>query len=244
MASRPLNPNAQPFYPPNTLHDHASLHHVTDASTNQSIKRNGTNRTKCEWRMKGTRTETSKGKIPYNDGCATRGNVIPFPTTIEKSNVTTVMIRNIPNQFTFSDLLKILDEHCFELNKTVEDAAAYSKFDFLYLPMDFRRHAIDKKLSNLGYAFVNFTSPTAAFKFYKRFNGFIWNVNTNRKTCEINAAQYQGIEYLIRKFHEKVFRCKRSDFLPFVFWEHRDGFNSQVVGTTVGKRIWGLPRKS
>ncbi|KAE9595933.1 putative mei2-like protein [Lupinus albus] len=214
----------------------------------------------------------------------------------------------------FSDLLKILDEHCFELNKTVEDAAAYSKFDFLYLPMDFRlkfrnyffhfintdlsnnhlfgsyfirRHAIDKKLSNLGYAFVNFTSPTAAFKFYKRFNGFIWNVNTNRKTCEINAAQYQvllpyhvlvhkfpyhchqkcgshkfsifpmlssfilmlvlyyqGIEYLIRKFHEKVFRCKRSDFLPFVFWEHRDGFNSQVVGTTVGKRIWGLPRKS
>ncbi|CAL0315513.1 unnamed protein product [Lupinus luteus] len=186
MASRPLNPNAQPFYPPTILHGH----HISAASTNQNITRGGRNRAK------------------------------------------------------FNDLLKILDEHCFELNKTAKDAAAYSKFDFLYLPMDFRRHAIDKKLSNLGYAFVNFTSPTAAFKFYKRFNGFIWNVTTNRKTCEINAAQYQGVDALIRKFREKIFRCKRSDFLPFVFWEYRDGFNSQVVGTTVGKHVWGLPRKS
>ncbi|OIW04479.1 hypothetical protein TanjilG_01652 [Lupinus angustifolius] len=240
MATRPLNPNAQPFYPPNTLHNQ----HVSAESTNQNITRSGRNRAKYEWRMKGTRPTTSKGKLPYNDGCATRGNVIPFPTTIEKSSITTVMIRNIPNQFTFCDLLKILDEHCFELNKNAENVAAYSKFDFLYLPMDFRKHAIEKKLSNLGYAFVNFTSPSAAFKFYMRFNGFVWNVTTNRKTCEINAAQYQGVEALIRKFREKVFRCKRSDFLPFVFWEHRDGFNSQVVGTTVGKHIWGLPRRT
>lgn len=46
-------------------------------------------------------------------------------------------------------------------------------------------------MSNLGYAFVNFTTPKAAFKFYKQFHGFVWNVNENRKTCEINKAEYQ-----------------------------------------------------
>jgi len=46
-------------------------------------------------------------------------------------------------------------------------------------------------MSNLGYAFVNFTTPAAAFKFYKQFNGFAWNVRQNRKICEINAAQHQ-----------------------------------------------------
>jgi hypothetical protein len=55
----------------------------------------------------------------------------------------------------------------------------------------FRKHAVQRKISNLGYAFVNFTTPAAAFKFYKEFQGFAWNVTVNQKICEINAAQYQ-----------------------------------------------------
>lgn len=55
----------------------------------------------------------------------------------------------------------------------------------------FRKHAIEKKKSNLGYAFVNFTTPTAAFKFYSEFQGFEWDVTKNKKICEINVAQYQ-----------------------------------------------------
>lgn len=62
----------------------------------------------------------------------------------------------------------------------------YSFFIFFY-----RKHAVKGKMSNLGYAFVNFTTPSAAFKFYKQFQGFAWNVTQNPKICEINAAKYQ-----------------------------------------------------
>jgi len=55
----------------------------------------------------------------------------------------------------------------------------------------FRKHAYGRKISNLGYAFVNFTTPAAAFKFYKQFQGFAWNVRQNPKICEINAAKHQ-----------------------------------------------------
>jgi len=55
----------------------------------------------------------------------------------------------------------------------------------------FRKHAVKGRMSNLGYAFVNFTTPAAAFKFYKQFHGFAWNVRQNRKICEINAAKHQ-----------------------------------------------------
>ncbi|GAU46414.1 hypothetical protein TSUD_402030 [Trifolium subterraneum] len=123
-----------------------------------------------------------------------RGTPIPFPNTVEEAealHITTIMIRNIPNQFRFEDLLLILDEHCFKINKTVDDPGELSKFDFVYLPMDYRKHAVERRISNLGYAFVNFTTAVAAFKFYKEFQGFAWNVTVNRKICEINAAQHQ-----------------------------------------------------
>lgn len=55
-------------------------------------------------------------------------------------------------------------------------------------------------MSNLGYAFVNFTTPSAAFKFYKQFQGFEWSVTQNRKICEINAAHVQ-VSFLIHFFH-------------------------------------------
>ncbi|KEH16498.1 RNA recognition motif 3 in plant MEI2-like protein [Medicago truncatula] len=172
------------------------------------------------------------------------GTVIPFPKTIEEAealHITTVMIRNIPNQFRFDNLLMILDVHCFEINKILDDPADWSKFDFVYLPMDYMKHAVKGKMSNLGYAFVNFTTPSAAFKFYKQFQGFAWNVTQNPKICEINAAKYQGKESLIRIFSQKVFRCKNPDFLPILFSAGRDGFNRRMSGISIGIHVRGLP---
>jgi len=39
--------------------------------------------------------------------------------------------------FRFDDLLHILDEHCLRQNKSV-DPEKWSKFDFVYLPVDYR----------------------------------------------------------------------------------------------------------
>ncbi|KAK7275692.1 hypothetical protein RIF29_16814 [Crotalaria pallida] len=257
-----------PFYPPHS-HFSPTQYHVSGAtahfkripvSTNKNIIRchqklpmgNGMKRVanKYEWRVKGTTKEKKLEEQTREQQklSAPVRNAIPFPTTIEEaqaSNFTTLMIRNIPNQFKFYDLLEILDDHCLKQNKTsVDDSAHYSKYDFVYLPMDYRKHAIEKQFSNLGYAFVNFTTPLAAYKFYKEFHGFVWNVTKNKKTCQINKAQCQGKEALINKFNQKVFRCKSTEFLPVEFPEARDGWNRKSGGITVGEHVWGLPRRS
>lgn len=54
-----------------------------------------------------------------------------------------------------------------------------------------RKFSMQKRVSNLGYAFVNFTSPEAAFRFYREFHGVEWDVDQNKKICQINVAQYQ-----------------------------------------------------
>ncbi|KEH16497.1 RNA recognition motif 3 in plant MEI2-like protein [Medicago truncatula] len=209
-----LNPNAEPFYPQNLT--------VPTPKT----------QSRMVYDRKRTQIQQKTSKSTYHRVETS----IPFPKTIEEAealHITTVMIRNIPNQFRFDNLLKILDDHCFEINKNA-DPEDWSKYNIVYLPMDYMKHALERRMSNLGYAFVNFTTPAAAFKFYKQFNGFAWNVRQNRKICEINAAQHQGKESLIMIFSQKVFRCKNPDFLPILFSAGRDGFNRRMSGISIG----------
>ncbi|WCJ44586.1 MEI2 C-terminal RRM only like 1 [Euphorbia peplus] len=120
---------------------------------------------------------------------------------------TSLMIRNIPNQLQRHDLLQVLDKHCLEVNIKERVKSAY---DFVYLPMDFRRNG------NLGYAFVNFTTSVGASRFSKAFSGYKWDVPTNKKTCEICFATLQGKSALTHHFKNSVFQCKTSDYLPAV----------------------------
>ena len=55
---------------------------------------------------------------------------------------TTVMLRNMPNNYSRTMLLELLDAEGFA-----------GQYDFLYLPMDFQSRA------SLGYAFINFVDP-------------------------------------------------------------------------------------
>ncbi|XP_060963199.1 protein MEI2-like 7 [Cannabis sativa] len=112
---------------------------------------------------------------------------IPFPDNIDelqRSDHTTVMIRNIPNRFRRSDLIKVLDDHC----KTCSD----SKYNFLYLPMDFNKYWNSKTNTNLGYGFVNFTSPEGAWSFFESFHKFSWSTSYDcNKVCEVTLAKIQ-----------------------------------------------------
>ncbi|KAG5129672.1 hypothetical protein JHK84_036069 [Glycine max] len=254
LSQYPLNPNAQSYYStPNNqvFYDPRFIHHYVPPSNlgvyppspfpfpyDQNVK------TVQVW----ARVRGRKLLAENNARAKPLGNrAVPFPNTVQEaktSSITTVMIRNIPNQFKFEDLQLILDEHCFKQNKSAEDPKAWSKFDFVYLPMDYGKHAIEKKKSNLGYAFVNFTTPAAAFKFYSEFQGFEWDVAKNKKICEINVAQYQGKDTLKRIFQGKVFKCESRDFLPVLYsGGGRDGLNRRIKGTYVGKHVLGLPRK-
>lgn len=82
---------------------------------------------------------------------------------------TTVMLRNLPNKYTRAMLLDMLNTEGF-----------YSKFSFVYLPIDFKTHA------GLGYAFVDLTSPSEAQRLRQHFEGFSRWVLTSDKVCTVS----------------------------------------------------------
>merc|ERR1712232_163335 len=88
--------------------------------------------------------------------------------TTPPENTTTVMLRNIPNRYTQSMLLSLLDEHGYDLC-----------YDFVYLPMDFRNGV------NLGYAFVNLLEHEAALRFMTTLQGFSKWFFDSAKVCEV-----------------------------------------------------------
>ena len=103
-----------------------------------------------------------------------------------KDNRTTLIIRNIPNKYYISLLLK-------ELNQNFEN-----KFDIIYLPFDIKNN------SNLGFGFIiNFINPIHIILFYEEFMGKKWNWSNSQKKCYLVDSNYQGkkqlVEYIFKK---------------------------------------------
>lgn len=81
---------------------------------------------------------------------------------------TSVMLRNLPNDYTLTMLLALLDAEGFK-----------GRYDFAYLPVDFTRWA------GFGYAFVNMASHQDALAAWRHFQGFeSWQVSS-QKVCEV-----------------------------------------------------------
>jgi len=81
-------------------------------------------------------------------------------------------------------LLNLLDAHGFE-----------GCYDFVYLPMDFRRGA------GLGYAFVNMVSVQQAKALRESLHGFCaWELSSH-KVCEVHFGELlQGLEQHIERY--------------------------------------------
>jgi hypothetical protein len=97
---------------------------------------------------------------------------------------TTLMIKNIPNNYKRENLVSCLDALGFK-----------GKYDFVYLPVDFRRSA------NLGYAFVNTSTHADAEELKKAFQGFDkWGIRT-KKSCVVEYSCHQGgLDLLIMRY--------------------------------------------
>mmetsp|Transcript_117746 Transcript_117746/g.329729 ORF Transcript_117746/g.329729 Transcript_117746/m.329729 type:complete len:257 (-) Transcript_117746:112-882(-) len=111
-----------------------------------------------------------------SDTSTTPGSDEPTPAPTrgpsEDDFRTTVMMRNVPDVFSRSDLLALLSQEGYR-----------AQIDFLYLPIDFRTG------SNAGFAFVNLTSPDAAKKFCAHFARFSrWGVPA-QKRCNVSWAR-------------------------------------------------------
>ena len=139
---------------------------------------------------------TPEGESTFGDNCFSRSishfsslespawntdsYIIPSLRTVppnESGEITTVMLRNIPNKYTRAGLLVALADHGF-------DPATCNN---LYLPMD------TESGCNLGYAFLNFVSHGHALEFKTRFDGCRLPSSGSRKICSVVWANKQGL---------------------------------------------------
>ena len=125
----------------------------------------------------------------------------PLSASQQAASVTTLMIRNIPNRYSQSELLMEIREAGFD-----------TKFDFFYLPMDHETHA------NFGYAFINFVDEREVAPFTKRFNGLKLNRFTSNKIIQIVPAQLQGFQANLQHYCKKaVCTDDNIDYRPLFF---------------------------
>lgn len=116
---------------------------------------------------------------------------------------TTVMLRNLPNNYSRAMLLKLIDTEGFG-----------GQYDFIYLPMDFKSHA------SLGYAFVNLVTAECATRFFEAFEGFCRWVVPSQKVCSVNWSHpYQGLDAHIERYRNSpvMHEDMPDDYKPMVF---------------------------
>jgi len=106
-----------------------------------------------------------------------QGRIIVENPPPEWDNTTTVMMRNLPNEYTQRLLLTDINE-----------AGFIGTFDFLYLPID------NKTTANKGYAFVNFSQPGFAWMFKQGYEGRRMPRFNSDKVVSVLAATLQGFD--------------------------------------------------
>jgi hypothetical protein len=128
----------------------------------------------------------------------------PDMCEIPEDQRTTVIVRNLPNNYTRTMLLQLIDTEGFR-----------DRYDFVYLPIDFASQA------GLGYAFVNLLTPVDAQAFWSHFEGFQdWCVPSD-KVCALNWSQpIQGLSSHVERYrnspvmHETV----PDDWKPVLYY--------------------------
>lgn len=106
-----------------------------------------------------------------------------------QQDVTTLMIRNIPNRYSQRDLIAEL-----------EDLGFAGKFNFLYIPLD------KGTMANVGYAFVNFIDKDWAKKCMEAFYDYRFKRHrkTSGKIASVSAAHLQGLEANLAHYERAV----------------------------------------
>jgi hypothetical protein len=131
---------------------------------------------------------------------------------------TTVMIRNIPREYTQKALIAEVSRRGFA-----------GTFDFFYLPMDFSKNA------NAGYAFANFIDVPSVTALRHEFDGrYLQLASTASKAVQVVPATLQGYDANFAHFaHSAVLNHHKTEHSPVFL---RDG---KLVTASRGKRNTG-----
>jgi len=116
---------------------------------------------------------------------------------------TSVMLRNLPNNYTRSKLLEMLDNEGFA-----------NQYNFVYLPIDFQTEA------SLGYAFVNMVDSSHVPKLQEKLTGFKkWRV-PSKKICEVRlCGPWPDLEAHIERYRNSsvMHHTVPEEFKPALF---------------------------
>mmetsp|Transcript_139163 Transcript_139163/g.444646 ORF Transcript_139163/g.444646 Transcript_139163/m.444646 type:complete len:469 (-) Transcript_139163:100-1506(-) len=116
---------------------------------------------------------------------------------------TTVMLRNVPSNYSRDMVLDLINEKGFA-----------GKYDFLYLPIDFRTQAC------LGYAFVNLAAPEDVAEFWRTFSGFADWVVPSKKVCRVTWSDpHQGRDAHVDRYRNSpvMHQSVPDKYKPLVF---------------------------
>ena len=143
-------------------------------------------------------TNNTISTTPTNTNSTLSKKIVIDDIITGKEKRTTLMLRNIPNKYTLTNLVE-------ELNPSF-----WGKFDYINLPIDY-----DRKL-NLGYAFINFVDPMHIILFYETYRLKKWTKYRSDKKMDMTYADKQG---------KKDINCK-DDQTYFAENDKRFNFNT------------------
>lgn len=97
---------------------------------------------------------------------------------------TTVMLKGLPDTYTRTMLLQLLDA-----------AGFFGRLNFLYLPVDFKRER------SLGYALINLVTPSEALRLGRHFEGFSnWCVAGGSMCTVAWCSPQQGLDAHVERY--------------------------------------------
>lgn len=175
---------------------------------NQPLHKSGTDIQNSSSSQRGPDAPTATGLV----GAVPPLNAVPssilsptsmVPSSCSEKGRTSVMLRNLPNNYTRTMVVKMVDDEGYQ-----------GMYDFLYFPIDFRSHA------GLGYAFVNLEDSETVPKFWNTFEGFSkWSL-PSRKTCYVSwCMPHQGLEAHIERYRNSpvMHQSVPDEYKPVVF---------------------------
>lgn len=116
---------------------------------------------------------------------------------------TTVMLRNMPNNYSRKMLVELMDSEGFA-----------GQYDFVYLPIDFETRAC------LGYAFINMIDPSSAMRFWRVFDGFCrWSIPSRKVSGVSWSGPHQGLEAHVERYRNSSIMSDATpdDYKPAIF---------------------------
>jgi len=137
---------------------------------------------------------------PYHSKSVPKQENLQAKATARAGDVTTMMLRNIPNKYTQTSLLQEID-----------DCGFVDSYNFFYLPMDVHN------CSNVGYAFINFVLPQDADRFCAKFSDHRFQRFQSRKISSVCTAHVQGLDANLNHFKNRaVTHAKNGQYRPVV----------------------------